>query len=218
MGLQALLIELLNVVMLLAGITGFLKWKEIKGSYWKWLPVYLVLLGGINVLAEFLTSQNLKLYNRALIIYFVIPGEFLFAYWLVLKKMETRLHKTLIWSGMGLYILVTLMEVWQKGTDGIPFLTISYTLGNIFLLAFILLYLWQLAVSEKVLYFYRERMFWVSVGMLFFWLGTLPYFGLYNLLSTSYPGILESYAWVMLGLNYLMYILFAASFIWGKEN
>ncbi len=216
---QLFFLKLLNVVILLSGVAGFVRWKEIKDSYWKWFPVYLIILGLLNLLAFYMIdTKNIKS-NQWLVIYLIIPFEFLFAFWLFLKKAETRPQKTLILTGMGVYLLSFFIEILLKEEmKELYFLSFSYTVGNIFMLIFILLYFWKLSVSEKILFFYRERMFWVCVGMLFFWLGSLPYYGLFNYMVKNFMNILPAYAWLMLSLNYLMYTLFAVSFIWGKEN
>lgn len=216
---QLFFLKLLNLVILLSGVAGFVKWKEIRDSYWKWFPVYLILLGLLNLLAFYMIdTKNIKS-NQWLVIYLIIPFEILFAFWLFLKKAETRPQKTLILTGMGVYLLSFFIEILLKEEmKELYFLSFSYTVGNIFMLIFILLYFWKLSVSEKILFFYKERMFWVCVGMLFFWLGSLPYYGLFNYLVKNFMSILPGYAWVMLSLNYLMYTLFAVSFIWGKEN
>ncbi|NBA87353.1 hypothetical protein GVN16_16380 [Emticicia sp. CRIBPO] len=216
---QLFFLKLLNVVILLSGVAGFVRWKEIKDSYWKWFPVYLIILGLLNLLAFYMIdTKNIKS-NQWLVIYLIIPFEFLFAFWLFLKKAETRPQKTLILTGMGVYLLSFFIEILLKEEmKELYFLSFSYTMGNIFMLIFILLYFWKLSVSEKILFFYRERMFWVCVGMLFFWLGSLPYYGLFNYMVKNFMNILPAYAWLMLSLNYLMYTLFAVSFIWGKEN
>src|SRR5690606_11215057 len=142
---------------------------------------------------------------------------FIFAFWLLLKKAETKTHQTLILCGMGVYLLSFFIEILTNQKE-LFFPSTSYTIGDIFMLLFILYYFWRLSSSKKILGFYKERMFWVSTGMLFFWLGSLPYFGLFNLLSTRYPHLLLNYSWVMISLNYLMYGLFTVSFLWGKEN
>lgn len=216
---QLFFLKLLNVVILLSGVAGFVRWKEIKDSYWKWFPVYLIILGLLNLLAFYMIdTKNIKS-NQWLVIYLIIPFEFLFAFWLFLKKAETRPQKTLILIGMGVYLLSFFIEILLKEEmKELYFLSFSYTVGNIFMLIFILLYFWKLSVSEKILFFYKERMFWVCVGMLFFWLGSLPYYGLFNYMVKNFMNILPAYAWLMLSLNYLMYTLFAVSFIWGKEN
>lgn len=216
--IQPLLVKLLNLVILLSGVAGFIKWKEIRDSYWRWFPFYLILIGGLSTLGNILIGMGHSLTNQRMVIFLIIPIEFIFAFWLLLKKAETKPHRILILTGMGVYLLSLCIETWIKSQKTLFFPSISYTIGNIFMLIFILYYFWKLSVSANILAFYKERMFWVSTGMLFFWLGSLPYFGLFNLLSEKFLPMLKSYALVMLFLNYLMYLLFAASFLWGKEN
>ena len=54
-------------------------------------------------------------------------------------------------------------------------------------------------------------------GMLLFYLGTFPFYGLYNELAKDLS-IFVPVVWVATSLNYLMYIFFTIGFIWGKAD
>lgn len=198
---------------LLAGIVGLIKWQNIKNTYWKYFPFYLILIALLeNTLYYWLSP---KLVNN-LEAFVVIPFEFLFFFWLFYRNSQ---KKSFILIGFFVYLLSFFMEMVfaEKVKSGL-FLSFSYSIGNLILLIFILQYFYKLAYSDRILYFYKERMFWVAFGLLVFFLGTFPYFGLYNLLLTKYFNLLISYTWVEIFLDYAMYLLFAASFIWGKEK
>src|ERR1044071_5925628 len=84
----------LNLLELAACITGFIYWKKIKDSYWKWFAIYLLLIVLTEVAALFIAYQlkdaalNGKLYS-----YFGIPLQFLFFSWLFARELRPYREK-----------------------------------------------------------------------------------------------------------------------------
>ncbi len=201
------------IFVLFAGIIGFIKWKNITNTYWIFFPFYLVIVA-LTEVARFYWMNIPSVYTILATV--IVPVEFVFFFFLFYKNSQNRI--TII-IGSIIYIIIFLLEtIWGDLMKSDYFMSISYTVGNLILLIFILQYFYKLIYSERILYFYHERMFWVSLGLLVFFLGTFPYFGLYNLLLTKHFKLLVSYTWVEIFLDYAMYLLFAASFIWGKEK
>lgn len=216
--IYALIIGLI-VTELASGITGFIFWKKIKNSYWKWFPAYLVLLSIVEIIA-FLSAfvfDNMEL-NRDLFVYFGIPLQFLFFCWLFRQYFSgSREARWTIW-GMGLYVLSWLIErLLLKESVG-WFTSFSYTIGNIILLVFIIRFFIRFINSDEILHYRNSMMFWVCLGLLAFYLGTFPYYALRNTLVDYYKQIYIVYFYVNLGLDYLMYILFIIAFIWGRPK
>ena len=199
---------------LLAGITGLIYWKKLRGSYWQYFPIYLLSIAGLETI-NYLIPISLR---GPLAIYFIIPFEFLFMYWLFYKTLNSR--PKLVWTGVFIYVSALIFELINDahpiGKD--VFLSFSYTIGNIVLLVFILYYFYDLVNSDRILTFYHEQMFWVALGLLLFYLGAFPYFGMYNYLRNNYMSLLFSYTWIVIFLDYIMYLLFVVSFIWRKTN
>jgi hypothetical protein len=196
----------------LAAIIGFLNWSKIKGNYWQYFPFYLLVLTMSDLVSIYLPSKSVNIYYT----YFIIPLEFLFVFYLFKNNLK---YNKLVWGCITVYIISFLIEIiYENINQKNVFLSVSYSVGNLLLLILILRYFYFLIYSERILSFNTEPMFWVSLGLLLFYLGTFPYYGLYNLLKTKYFDILVSYTWIMIFLNYAMYLLFAASFIWGKEK
>ena len=71
--------------------------------------------------------------------------------------------------------------------------------------------------SNKNKFIQRNKMFYINIGIMLFYVGTLPFFGLYNLIVKE-PEIWNIYYLYFLLSNCLMYLLFTASFIWGKPK
>jgi hypothetical protein len=98
------------------------------------------------------------------------------------------------------------------------FSSFSYTIGNIILLGLILSCLYKIIKSDDILQFRASMMFWVCLGLLFFYLGSLPFFGLWNYLNNNHPAIFDNYWYIQMALNYLMYFTFSLGFIWHKPK
>ena len=211
-----LVYRILFATEIIAFLVGVFYMRSLKRSKFILFVFYLGIIISSELLYDLLLKNNIKFQN--LHIYFVIPLEFLFFHWLYYQFSTTREKRRIIVCGV-IYIIAFFIErVFLNDPQKYSFSSFSYTIGNVVLLFVIFQYFIRLINSERILYFYHERLFWISCGLLLFYLGTSPYFGLNNYLYNSYPNIFWKYVYVMYFLNCSMYLLFAASFIWGKDK
>src|ERR1700733_13083217 len=107
---------LLNIFECIACITGFLYWKMIRQSYWRWFPVYLAivvlteLFGKYAVYIKKDAALNTAIYN-----YWGIPMEFLFFYWLFyqyFRRSSANGNKWPLYSA-AIYLLCWLSEIFS---------------------------------------------------------------------------------------------------------
>ena len=212
----AILEEVLHAMESVAFMTGIILYKKVKSTCFKWFVFYL----GFIILAEIIGKivRLIHVDNQFMYSYIVIPIEFIFFHWLYYQystiKDRMRIKVSLLLYIFSLFI----EEVFFQESQKFLFLSFSYSIGNAVLLFIVFQYFFKLINSERILYFYQEHLFWISCGLLLFYLGTSPYYGLYNYLKNNHLDILYGYAYVMYFLNCSMYLLFAASFIWGKEK
>ncbi len=201
---------------LIAAIVGFLHWNKIKNTHWRWFPVYLIIIFIGETIAFFLTKQKMIEEKYLLYTWFIIPLEFLFFYWLFFK--EKLLNEKLILSFSVLYVVAVIADNLFFSNKKFFFSSFSYMIGNFFLLLILLMFILKFSKTEKIVKFNTEPIFWVCMGLVLFYLGTFPYFGLRNKLFYYHNSIFINYTWAMGILNYIMYSLFALSFIWGKPK
>jgi hypothetical protein len=206
----------LNLFELMACVTGFIYWKKIRSSYWRLFPIYLLVIVCVEVLGAFTEGDfNINLYS-----YFGIPIQFLFFFWLFHQYFKPL--PPVIWSiiATAVYIISLVTELIFLRNETLFFSSLSYTVGNVMLAILVLIFFSRFISSEKILGFKSDMMFWVSLGLLIFYLGSLPFYGLYNTIrdDTKYPGLLATYWSVQMIFNYLMYTFFTISFIWGKPK
>lgn len=209
----------LNFFELLACVVGFIHWKKYNNSHWKWLIIYLAIITFTELIAEYCgyVLKDLQL-NTRINFFFSIPIQFLFFTWLFYKWFELRKGKKWPLLGAGIYLVSLLAELLYFNDKKLWFLSFSYTTGNIVLLVLALLFFYNFIRSDEILTYRHSMMFWVCLGLLFFYLGSLPLFGLWNTLAGEYPNLFNAYWIVQMSLNYLMYIFFSIAFVWGKPN
>ena len=98
------------------------------------------------------------------------------------------------------------------------FSSMSYATGVLFLTILCIRYLYALVRGDEILGFKSDIMFWVASGLLIFYLGSLPYYGIPNEISRKIGEFLNLFWMVPIVLGCLMYILFALGFIWKKPR
>lgn len=189
-------------------------------TYWTTFPWFLIFVGILDGLG-LLMNKTLEVSYPKLNLYyyqlFVIPFHVIYYFWIINKNIIT--NRRLYYIGSGVFILSVIIECFTLvNLTGYFFNSFSYMVANILMLAHIMRYFYQLSKSDRILFFYKERMFWVSLGLLIFWLGSLPFFGIFNYLFNNYQAIGSFYYKVVLIFNYIMYTCFLISFIWAVKE
>ena len=72
-------------------------------------------------------------------------------------------------------------------------------------------------LSDDIIRFKENMMFYVNLGVSLLYVGTLPLFSFYSILLKD-TEIFYGYYALFLIVNHLMYILFSFAFLWGKPN
>jgi len=202
---------LLHLCEFIALLAGIIKYKSIKDSYWKWFVLYLAYIFTYEIV-----SWIIRDYYKEKIGYFLsyvhIPIEYIFLFWLFAVKSLKK--KVLFWLLCILFLMSLALNNYLKLTD-YTFMSLSTTVGNLFLLILVFLEFMKQIKSDSILNFKENKMFYINVGVTLFYIGTMPFFGWYMPIL-KYPEIWNSYYIYFMISNCVMYLLFAASFIWGK--
>jgi len=207
----------LNGFELAACIVGFVVWKKIKNSYWRWFPFYLALIVLIEITAEyFLHVRNNLAVNNGIYQYFGLPLEFLFFYWLLYRYFNNESRWPLY--AAAIYLACWLLDIFYLGQLSLYFESISYIIGTILLAILLLIFFIDFSKSDAILKYQSSMMFWVCAGLMIFYIGTLPFYGLHTTLYRMDKHFFYAYWYIQFALNYLMYTLFVVAFIWGKPN
>ena len=199
-------------------IISLFYWAKVKNNYFKWFAIYLFYIFIADIGGSFIDRSITVKYNEIYYDYFVIPVEFLFLFWLFHKTFQFKENKRLPIICAGMYLFSFLVDVFYFSKHQFPFYSFSYSIGNLLLLILILLFFIQLTNSDAILNYRQDMMFWICLGLLIYYLGTCPYYGLKNTFAYKYKKIRDVYNRIALVLDCIMYLRFTFSFIWGKPN
>ncbi|MBL7728649.1 MAG: hypothetical protein JNM68_13220 [Dinghuibacter sp.] len=200
----------------LAAITGIIMFKRVKNTLWQWFVVYLVLIFLTELTGEFIY----RVYDRNVDVYikWAIPLQFFFFCWLFFRYASRRSDKWVSVACALAYAAAFVTETFLLKNPKFVFTSLSYMTGNIILLLQIILFFARFTASNDILHYRQSQMFWVCIGLLVFYLATLPFFGLWNNLRKYHSSLFNNYWRVQTCLAAGMYGFFAASFIWNKKN
>lgn len=200
-----------------ACITGFTYLKKWKGSFMKAFPFYLLVIVILEVYGNYLIKDNHV--NEAYYTWFVMPLEFGFFIWLYYMYFKQTRFKIFPIAGGILYAAACILSLaLVKYVDNYWQLPISYMIGIIVLLGLSIIFFVHLFNGDNILYFRSNIFFWVSIGLLVFYLISSPFYVFRESLYKNYKEIFWLYYYIQFFANYLMYILFSIGFIWGKPQ
>lgn len=132
------------------------------------------------------SMRNHWLYNIFIIVEFYF---WLYVYHQVLQ--DKRIKKAINWFSVffAIFILYNLLFL-----QGVYFFnTYTYMLGGIAILSLTALYFRQLFISDLELNLKRDVLFWISTGLLFYYLGNIPIDGMLNYLNVYNKAIVVKY-------------------------
>ncbi len=89
-------------------------------------------------------------------------------------------------------------------------------IGSLFLIATIIFFFIELLRSEKIVAFHKMLLFWISVGLLLYYSGTIPFSLQWNGYAII-PGVHDLFLIVYI-LAIIMYSIFTFGFIWSKKE
>lgn len=209
--------ELLAAV---AATITYSKYRKTPAKHFLWLLWYIVITETVAHFAlkyNFLihiddegVKYNLWLTNLLYLIFFPT------CFYIYHQMVESVRYKWCIKLFAILYLLISLVN-WIFIQDFImswselPFIT-----GSMMLVVTIIFYFIELLRSEKIIVFHRTLLFWISVGLLLFHTGTLPFSAQINGYALI-PGIHKLFLIIYI-LAITMYVLFTIGFIWSKKE
>lgn len=123
---------------LLAAVTGLFTWHKWKYNYIRWLPIYLLFIGFLEIGFYFFS------YTKQLSVAYFIhevqsPFEILFISWFFYKTLNTK-NRSIILVGAAIYIAALTLEKTLFQNNTYYFQSLSYTIGNLFILIYLIIY------------------------------------------------------------------------------
>jgi hypothetical protein len=209
---QNILLDTLLFSEIVATLVGVLYYSKLKNTYWKWFVLYLVFITIESIIIEFFGLKDIRMYIYD---FLIVPIEFFFFFWLYANQSLKR--KNLFWIFCIIYILSYLPHLFYSAAYKTINAT-SYIVGCLLLFVLVVLEFFKQIVSDDILLFKQNKMFYINTGIILFYIGSLPFHAFIDYLYKNENTIFGLYYTYFLFSNNLMYLLFAASFIWGKPN
>lgn len=208
---QPELLKLLICLEFISAIVGLFYILKNKGTYWVWFIFYLNFIFVFDFFSEEISSF-LKIKKQYYFAYIIFPIQFIFFYWLYAIKSLKKI--SLFWSFTIIYFLSFIpIELYFSKLKVVY--SFNIVIGTILLMVLIFMEFFKQIKNDDILEFSKNKMFYINIGLVLFYVGTLPFFGLYNLLIKEIE-IWNGYYLYFMVSNCIMYLLFAASFIWGR--
>lgn len=168
----------------------------------------------INELIGLFTKINGAYYNAIIYnIYNLITFSFclfLFQYYLT-KKNYKHIVKTFIITYLALFCINGFFQNYFKEHQLVP-----YLVGSLSLIITIVLYFVEVLNSEKVLNAKKSLLFWISVGLLLYYVGNTPF----RILRNFYKYLTD--ASILFLVNFTLIIIkntcFIIGFIWSDKK
>ena len=190
--------------------------KSVRFS--KIFTIYLGILCVFEITGICLLENKSWDLNAMLYKYLAFPFQFIFLFWYLSKNINIKRSQLLLFVSIMIYLISWVLEYEFISKQKHGWMSLSFTVAGLILIILIFTYFFKLIKSEAILRFYDKQSFWICLGTLIYYLGSFPFYGMLNLLYQKSPELHLIYFQIVLLLATIMYLLFAASFIWGKEK
>lgn len=154
----------------LAALFAFIFYKKYSHTYLRFFP-WLLLYTFLNeIFGEYIFNifgTNVVLYNVYNIIFFM------YFYFVFYKNEERKHYKTLIIIASFCFIGSSLVNLFYSSFLLDPQL-LTYIVGACVLIFCIILYFLDILYTPQVLQIRKDLLFWVSTGLLLFYVGYIP--------------------------------------------
>lgn len=209
----------LNAFEIAAFAASLMCWKKIKHSAYKWFPFYLGFIVAAEFTGKYLTYRSDTGAKMIMYDYIVIPAEFLFFIWIYYTEFKKQGKQKIALSAALLYLLSLPADIFIITQKKFLLLSFSYTIGTFMLLILALYFLYRLVTGDDLLSYKTNLMFWISAGLLAFYVGSIPFFGMMNTIyAAQNKSLFYGLAYTMYGVDIIMYLLFTLGFIWYKPK
>ncbi|MCU0238750.1 MAG: hypothetical protein MUC29_04850 [Pyrinomonadaceae bacterium] len=211
---QTISYNLVTLTEAICALVALFHLKELKNTHWKWFVAYIVTITVLDIFGDYGLDRipNFRKYYYS---YLVIPLQFIFFYWLIGKK--SLKSKPLFLISSGIYFVFFFLHFLIL--DKIRHVSsMSYSVGVFLLGLMVYLEFIKQIKSDEILDFKSNKMFYINVAVMLFYVGTLPFFAFDKILFEKAYNVWNNYfSFFLLSVN-IMYLLFIASFIWGKPK
>jgi len=194
-------------------IVGLVRFNELKPTFLKWMVPFLLLTLAVEITGLIMSRHdiyNLWMYN------FFTSFEFVFYSLLYRAILANSFVKKIIVYAVIVYLVLFVINIsFIQGFYKLH--TITYRIGSIMAVTWCYLYFRQLMKSEIYIPVFRDPLFWISTGLLFFYAGFFFYMTAGDIVLYAHIPY-NTLVWDVISdsLNALLYTCFLISFVCQK--
>ena len=139
-------------------------------------------------------------------------------FYIYIKSINTKRYKQVIKIFLIIYLILVVINWSFIQSFVFEMSEIPKVIGSLFVTITVIFYFIELLKSAKIITFHRVLLFWISVGLLLFYAGNIPFALQWNrYMLTLFPDIHELYL-INTILALTMYLTFTFGFIWSKKE
>ncbi|MAN59643.1 MAG: hypothetical protein CMC08_07390 [Flavobacteriaceae bacterium] len=198
----------------MAALASIIYWPKYRKTPLRWLPIILVYvflleLYAIEIYYKYL-GYNALFYN----VYNI--SFFLYLYYVFHQYIREPRYRNWIVAGSTIFIAASVLNVFFEDFQTRPQL-LAYIVGACLLIFYIILYYIEILSTNKVLNLRQNLLFWISVGLLLFYVGYLP-IKLTRTYFSSHDNLFMTLQFVHWLLIIIMNGCFTIGFIWTRKK
>lgn len=190
-------------------VVGLVRFRTLNPPIIRWLLPFLIITLTVEISGLVLSVIHRR--NHGLYNYFT-SFEFIFYSLFYRAILENKRIKKIVLCAIIVYpVLFILNILFIQGMKG--FHTITYRLGSVMVVTWCYLYFRQLMRSNTYVALFRDPLFWISTGLLFFYAGFFFWMSADILMYIDVP--INATVWFILSdtLNAVLYSCFLISFV-----
>ena len=199
----------------LACLVGFLCWARLSPRFWKAFPVYLLLITCTEFAGWYLKSNGIS-GSKYLYQFFAIPLQFLFMQFLYHHNLKPQFKRLVIWLFF-FYVLSFVIEYIVIRDSSWIWMSFSQMIGAVSILVLAVTWYIQLLQSEIADGYRQDMFFWVNLGLVIFYVGTIPHHATVSFLYKKHLSLAMLLYWLFVIFNYVMYALFITAFLCSRK-
>jgi hypothetical protein len=203
-------IKYVELITAIVGTIYFFKYKHTFLKYFLIILWYIVCNEFLGLyIKTYISENNIIIYN---IFHFI---NFTYLFLLFRQYVTHPSQKRWIFFFIIIYILSFIINMFFENYFK-EIQTIPYLIASVFLISSIVFYFLAILNTDKILYVSKNLLFWISVGLLIYFVGNIPFRVIRNFnneISNIDSIFITSYI-----LCIIMNICFVFGFIWSKKD
>jgi hypothetical protein len=200
--------------MITTALVSFYYYVKVKDTGLKYLPFFLLFVVFYEMVAFVLfykKNSNIWLYNIG------VNVEILFYISVFYSYLERKIHKKIALYGGVFYELFFLIHYSLSSNYLIDYQSYPFLLGALLLVVLIMLFIIQFIQSDKILFLQKYLIFWISIGLLFYYVVPIPLDITRQFMNSELTkGAGQYLRNIQYVSNVIMYLTFIYGFIWSS--